>query len=126
MGHEAVVALGGSRGSQSASRSHLEPSLGHQQSTPATASRASDADGSMPGISTICPSRNPLQPLDTSSEEPFTTYLDSKIPIPKYTMSTLFVTEGKEGKVQAVVAGMGRLGGIWQCCVDVQGWDQGS
>lgn len=26
---------------------------------------------------------NPLQPPDASSEEPFTTYFDSKIPIPE-------------------------------------------
>lgn len=37
----------------------------------------------MDGISTISGSRNPLQPADTSSEEPFTTYFDSKIPIPE-------------------------------------------
>ncbi|XP_069662195.1 natural resistance-associated macrophage protein 2 isoform X4 [Haliaeetus albicilla] len=34
-------------------------------------------------ISTISSSRNPLQPPDTSSEEPFTTYFDNKIPIPE-------------------------------------------
>uniref|UniRef100_A0A8C8E5W8 Solute carrier family 11 member 2 n=1 Tax=Otus sunia TaxID=257818 RepID=A0A8C8E5W8_9STRI len=32
---------------------------------------------------TISSSRNPLQPPDASSEEPFTTYFDSKIPIPE-------------------------------------------
>ncbi|XP_049675445.1 natural resistance-associated macrophage protein 2 isoform X4 [Accipiter gentilis] len=34
-------------------------------------------------VSTISSSRNPLQPPDTSSEEPFTTYFDNKIPIPE-------------------------------------------
>ncbi|XP_074663726.1 natural resistance-associated macrophage protein 2 isoform X1 [Strix aluco] len=34
-------------------------------------------------VSTISSSRNPLQPPDASSEEPFTTYFDSKIPIPE-------------------------------------------
>ncbi|KAM6308094.1 natural resistance-associated macrophage protein 2 isoform 2-T3 [Podargus strigoides] len=34
-------------------------------------------------VSTISSSMNPLQPPDTSSEEPFTTYFDSKIPIPE-------------------------------------------
>lgn len=44
----------------------------------------------MPGISTIIPSSTPLQPLDTSSEEPPTTYLDSKISIPKNKMYSRF------------------------------------
>ncbi|KAK4807318.1 hypothetical protein QYF61_014849 [Mycteria americana] len=34
-------------------------------------------------VSTISSSMNPLQPPDASSEEPFTTYFDSKIPIPE-------------------------------------------
>ncbi|XP_033927367.1 natural resistance-associated macrophage protein 2 isoform X1 [Melopsittacus undulatus] len=34
-------------------------------------------------ISTVSSSMNPLQPPDPSSDEPFTTYFDSKIPIPE-------------------------------------------
>ena len=34
-------------------------------------------------VSTISSSMNPLQPPDASSDEPFTTYFDSKIPIPE-------------------------------------------
>lgn len=34
-------------------------------------------------VSTISSSMNPLQPPDASSSEPFTTYFDSKIPIPE-------------------------------------------
>uniref|UniRef100_A0A8B9ITJ5 Solute carrier family 11 member 2 n=1 Tax=Amazona collaria TaxID=241587 RepID=A0A8B9ITJ5_9PSIT len=34
-------------------------------------------------VSTVSSSMNPLQPPDASSEEPFTTYFDSKIPIPE-------------------------------------------
>nr|XP_038027509.1 natural resistance-associated macrophage protein 2 [Anas platyrhynchos] len=68
-----------------ANRTHLDP--GHQEGsamgTSDTDLRTPDEDGSMDGISTISGSRNPLQPADTSSEEPFTTYFDSKIPIPE-------------------------------------------
>ncbi|XP_021234767.1 natural resistance-associated macrophage protein 2 [Numida meleagris] len=51
---------------------------------PYTDLRASDEDGSAEGISTVSGSRNPLQPLQgEEDEEPFTTYFDSKIPIPE-------------------------------------------
>ncbi|XP_051499684.1 natural resistance-associated macrophage protein 2 isoform X2 [Apus apus] len=43
-----------------------------------------DAPGGLgEGVNTISSSSNPLQPPDTPSEEPFTTYFDSKIPIPE-------------------------------------------
>lgn len=46
-------------------------------------SAAEDASGELgDAVSTISSSMNPLQPPDASSEEPFTTYFDSKIPIP--------------------------------------------
>lgn len=46
-------------------------------------SAAEDASGELgDAVSTISSSMNPLQPPGASSEEPFTTYFDSKIPIP--------------------------------------------
>uniref|UniRef100_A0A8C3JZM3 Solute carrier family 11 member 2 n=1 Tax=Calidris pygmaea TaxID=425635 RepID=A0A8C3JZM3_9CHAR len=46
--------------------------------------KAEDASGDHGEmVNTISSSMNPLQPPDASSEEPFTTYFDSKIPIPE-------------------------------------------
>lgn len=42
------------------------------------------------GIRTISSSTNPLHPQDASSEEPFTTYFDSKIPIPEDEKNSCF------------------------------------
>lgn len=48
---------------------------------------AEDVSGEPGGLggvlSTISSSRSPLQPPDTDEGEPFTTYFDSKIPIPE-------------------------------------------
>ncbi|XP_065609838.1 natural resistance-associated macrophage protein 2-like, partial [Cyrtonyx montezumae] len=63
----------------------LEPLPGHEQRSamgpPYTDLTASDEDGSVGG-GAVSGSRNPLQPLHGEDEEPFTTYFDSKIPIP--------------------------------------------
>ncbi|XP_061210920.1 natural resistance-associated macrophage protein 2 isoform X2 [Neopsephotus bourkii] len=68
----------------------LKQDPGHQKGStmgnPDTDQKASyeDASGEPGGVvSTVSSSMNPLQPPDASSEEPFTTYFDSKIPIPE-------------------------------------------
>lgn len=72
-------------------------------------------DGSGDGISTISGSRNPLQPADTSSEEPFTTYFDSKIPIPEdETVGASPAGNGVEKGLQALGAGVGYVGSVPQ------------
>ncbi|XP_075301863.1 natural resistance-associated macrophage protein 2 isoform X3 [Opisthocomus hoazin] len=79
-----------SPGCELASVANLNQSPGHWKS-PAmgnwdTERKASYEDASGEHgevVSTISSSMNPLQPPDASSDEPFTTYFDSKIPIPE-------------------------------------------
>lgn len=88
-------------------------------------------DGSGDGISTVSGSRNPLQPPDTSSEEPFTTYFDSKIPIPEDETVGASPAGNRAGKSPAGGGCWGGAAPLGASCIRVQlgsvlqGWDRG-